>query len=343
MGQVAALATVIIVAAACSTGQYIPPTTQAGFLPTTSVPPIPAVVTPATPSGWVPVAYGNVQVSVPPKFSVLYPGWNACGTASFPGVLGLGLPTMSKVGCGAAPPRPSVTVVQIAPYRPTYQMQIPPRPHMVLNGLTVEALVDRLSGKVVGYYVPALGMAVIGSGPLAASIFRTLTRSPRTVALASGPAPSVPSGWHTVTFQGLAFDAPQSWTVNSTAVTGDDLGPLCSPGATSFLTTEVALSIDQRQLAQPGCLITGPPKPEPPIEAVEVDAGNITWFPSVPSYSEQCLHPHGLTVCPATTPAYSILALKVTVPGRRTPLLVSIGLAGNGMVARTVLYSLRAA
>jgi hypothetical protein len=35
--------------------------------------------------------------------------------------------------------------------------------------------------------------------------------------------------------------------------------------------------------------------------------------------------------------------LKVTVPGRTMPVVVSIGLAGNGMVARTILYSLRAA
>ena len=31
------------------------------------------------------------------------------------------------------------------------------------------------------------------------------------------------------------------------------------------------------------------------------------------------------------------------VPGRSKPVFVSIGLAGNGMVARTILYSLRAA
>jgi hypothetical protein len=39
---------------------------------------------------------------------------------------------------------------------------------------------------------------------------------------------------------------------------------------------------------------------------------------------------------------YSILLLKVTVAGSK-PVYVSIGLAGNGMIARTILYSLRAA
>jgi hypothetical protein len=58
--------------------------------------------------------------------------------------------------------------------------------------------------------------------------------------------------------------------------------------------------------------------------------------------SKHCLELHGLTACPATSPAYSILVLKVTVPGRNKPVYVSIGLAGNGMIARTILYSLRA-
>lgn len=38
-----------------------------------------------------------------------------------------------------------------------------------------------------------------------------------------------------------------------------------------------------------------------------------------------------------------MLVLKVTIPGRSTPVIVSIGLDGNGIVARTILYSLRQA
>jgi hypothetical protein len=60
-----------------------------------------------------------------------------------------------------------------------------------------------------------------------------------------------------------------------------------------------------------------------------------------PSFSEHCLSVHDLTVCPASSPAYSVLVLKVTVPGRSKPVIVSIGLAGSGIVARTILYSLR--
>jgi hypothetical protein len=76
---------------------------------------------------------------------------------------------------------------------------------------------------------------------------------------------------------------------------------------------------------------------------VQVDSGLRTEPLVTLSFSKRCLKFHGLTACPATTPAYSILVLRVTVPGHRQPVYVSIGLAGNGVVARTILYSLRAA
>jgi hypothetical protein len=38
-----------------------------------------------------------------------------------------------------------------------------------------------------------------------------------------------------------------------------------------------------------------------------------------------------------------VVEVIVAVPGRSRPTLVDIGLAGNGMVARSILYSLRAA
>ena len=80
-----------------------------------------------------------------------------------------------------------------------------------------------------------------------------------------------------------------------------------------------------------------------PRNGVQVDSGLRTEPNVTPAFSPHCLQLHGLTACPATSPAYSILVLKVTVPGRAKPVFVSVGLAGNGVVARTILYSLRAA
>jgi hypothetical protein len=79
------------------------------------------------------------------------------------------------------------------------------------------------------------------------------------------------------------------------------------------------------------------------MDGVQVDLGSHLQFHVTLSFSAHCLDLHGLTACPATSPAYSILVLRVNVPGRSKPVFVSIGLAGNGMVARTTLCSLRAA
>ena len=339
-GRFVLLVTVALIATACSAGQFVPPTTETGISPTTSVHPIPAVVTSTTPSGWVPVAFGNTQVSVPSSFSILHPGWDACGAVSFPGTLELGLPTKTEVGCGAAPPRHPATTVQILYGRSILQFET--KPSTVINGLSADPLLDQVTGKALGYYIPALGSAVLGSGPLAGRILRTLSRSPWSVALAPGSAPSVPSGWHIVTFEGLAFAAPASWTVTPTAVAGRDVGVPCVSSGVTLADTQVALSTDRLPFPVERCPYF-PRYIQHPINGIEVDGGSLAKFPVALVFSKQCLQIHGLTACPATAPAYSILVLKVTVPGRTTPVLVSIGLAGNGMVARTILNSLRGA
>ena len=83
---------------------------------------------------------------------------------------------------------------------------------------------------------------------------------------------------------------------------------------------------------------SGKPEPVFPGDGVEVDAGSKTLSELAAeglhlAFSKHCLDLHGLAACPATLPAYSILVLKVTVPGHKQPVYVSIGLAGNGMVA----------
>ena len=99
--------------------------------------------------------------------------------------------------------------------------------------------------------------------------------------------------------------------------------------------------------AVPNCFLPNlpSPAPQPPKNGVEVDGGSENGFPFpvALSFSKQCLDLHGLNACPATSPAYSILFLRVTGPSLPKPVLVSIGLAGNGMVARTIMHSLRAA
>jgi len=343
MGHVVVVATVAVIATACSAGQFVPPTTQIGFPPpsqsTTSVPPIPAVVTSATPSGWVPVAYGDAQVSVPVSFSVFYPGENPCELFSTPGALFIA-PTPTTIFCPAN--TGSGTVVRVVAIHQV------PRPYdtenpTLLNGVPVYMGANDVT--LLSYYAPSLGVEISARGTLARRVIATFTRSPRTVALASGPAPSVPSGWHTVTFQGLAFDTPQLWTVTHTQGTDFGLGAICQQAGVALGGTGVTLDTDKGILPVPSCTAMTSNPPQPPNDGVQVDAGRFDQFVAILnlSFSTQCLDLHGLTVCPATTPNYSILVLQATVPGRTMPVIVSIGLAGNGLVTRAILYSLKAA
>jgi len=81
-----ALVALALTLAACTSSQTVPPTTPT-VPPTTQ--PLPAVDLSATPTGWVPVAYGDAQVSVPSSFSVfyLYPSQSPCGFAVSQGAL----------------------------------------------------------------------------------------------------------------------------------------------------------------------------------------------------------------------------------------------------------------
>ena len=203
----------------------------------------------------------------------------------------------------------------------------------VINGFSVY-------GDLGAYFVPSLRLLVSLSGPLAQRILHTLSRSPRTVALAPGPAPAVPSSWRSVTFAGLRFSVPAGWRTYRTSM-WLGLGGFCTAQGVALAGDVVSLTTDTR----PG--LSGCPAPirQPPLRrpgnAAQVDS-KLSPLTVGGTFSEHCLALHGLTACPATSPAYSILVLKVTVPGRSKPVYVSIGLAGNGVIARTILYSLKA-
>jgi len=347
--RIIACSSVALVVAACSTAQMTPATTLNGLPPSK---PIPAVVTSATPAGWVPVAYGDAQVSVPASFSVYYSPSFGCPQASFPGSLYVGPPRVERQPrpCDAGLPSISANEVVLQPWRyiPYSPVGVLPR-LFALNGVRVYAVSAHVPSGVnvperfsnhTYLVAPSLSVEVSASGPLAHRILATFTRSPRAVALAPGPAPSIPAGWHTVTFQGLSFSVPSSWPVTRTAQ-GFGIGDVCLTPGVSLGGRHVTLSTDLHNV-----ILYCPyelPRPQPPTDGVQIDAGSNLELPPGLSFSTSCLHVNRLTACPATSPAYSILVLKVTVPGPSTPVLVSIGLAGNGLVARTILYSLRAA
>jgi len=197
------------------------------------------------------------------------------------------------------------------------------------------------TGPQSSYLVPSLDVEITVDGPLGQRVLHTLTWSPRSVVLTQGSAPAIPSSWQSVTFAGLRFSVPANWPITQTQVT-PGLGAICRQQGVAFAGTTVTLSTDRHRLLAVFCPRMSP-TPQQPENGVQVDSGLRTEPTVTLSLSAHCLVLHGLTACPAASPAYSILVLRINVPGRDKPVFVSIGLAGNGMVARTILYSLRAA
>ncbi|MGO8721744.1 MAG: hypothetical protein ACLQRM_03230 [Acidimicrobiales bacterium] len=272
---------------------------------------LPVVDLSATPAGWVPVAYGDAQVSVPPSFPVVYPGLTSfCkrASASGPGGLLVDIPPGETVHC----------VVERHPTMVYFTSVLHPshieKKSILLNGVRVHRILTAVT--YVGYYAPSLGVQVIAQGPLAKRILATLTSSPRAVALAPGSAPAVQLDWKTLTFHGLAFAAPSSWPVMRTP---DNLGIGYACGTPGVALSEpgVVLSTDKQSTSYFCPALIGPPAPQTPQDGIQVDAGSdmlSQWNLHI-VFSNHCLSLHGLTACPATSPAYSILVLKVTVHG----------------------------
>ncbi len=288
----------------------------------------------AAPTGWVPVAFGKAQLSVPDGWWVLYDS-PPCPTGSPSGEVFVNPPPgvfPCPVGTG---PGPGTTVRFGPPTSPNSTVLGRPE---VINGILVYPYP---TGPRRSYLVPSLGVEITVDGPLGQRVLHTLTWSPRSVVLAPGSSPAVPSSWRYVSFAGLRFSVPTNWPITRTQVT-PGLGAICRQQGVAFAGTAVTLSTDRHPALIAFCPRMSP-TPQPPENGVQVDSGLRTEPMVTMSFSTHCLDLHGLTACPATSPAYSILVLRVRVPGRPKPVFVSIGLAGNGMVATRILYSLRTA
>ena len=308
------------------------PTTPSTFLPQTG---LPSVDQSATPPGWVPVAYKDAQISIPASWFVLYrtapclvdkpSGQAPSGEAFVNPLRGIYFCTHAVL------PQTVVWLKAI----PTNARGGAPK---VINGITVYPYP---AGQMGSYLVPSLGVEITATGRLARRVLRTLTVSPRSVVLAQGHAPAIPPHWQKLSFQGLAFAAPAEWPVAHAPYYLWFLSQGMCPGMVSKHVTPLVILSTDKSFAT--CFLTGS-SPSIPQDGLEIASKprKPTVKALTPVFSTRCFALNDLRVCPATSPAYSILVLKVTVPGRSKPAIVSIGLAGNGMVARTILYSLTA-
>jgi hypothetical protein len=300
-----------------------PATTTPATTTTTPSPPLPRVVTTSTPSGWVPVAFGKLQVSVPGNWLLETPSQSVCAQAAGGMVFlgeGAGLPP--PTGCVLTPDRVALAALGNAAPHGTIEQ---------VNGVAVVQL-RRTSDQVV-VAVPSLGVQVIATGSTAAQILSTISPSPLAVVDAEGPAPAVPAGWRWTTFGPLRLATPAGWAVRRSGWPWCGTGP---EGGTVWL-GDFATSSS----------VLYPPCAPPPATALgeEAQDGVLVatgpFEPLAKKATAQCFPDPGLEVC-ATVMGSTEVGVAVATSGGAHAYL-EIGLAGDGTVARTILYSLRPA
>jgi hypothetical protein len=278
----------------------------------------------AIPRSWAPVALGDAQVSVPANWLVT--STPQCGRDA-PGYVQLrGLSNDYIVQNPRCQRPPDMVAIELVPKG---QDQTRRRSGQI-NGVRVLRVQPAARG-FASYLAPTLHVVVSVKGPLANKVLGTLTRSPLSVVLARGRQFPVPRSWRWHEFRGIRFAAPGDW-----ALVRD--GHYACPFG---LSPNAVILIPAGNRAMPRC--GGRLGTAGTLSArfgVTVTAG--------PYVSEGTAQFHGCTLRHRMRQCYSaplfgggVLHMTVFAPGRQRATLVEIGLAGDGMIARTIVESIR--
>ena len=326
----ALLAILVILVAGCAGHVSASGQTKARTSTTTTSPPLtkPGVTVDldATPKGWVPIDFGDAQVSVPSSWAI---SLDTCQQER--GTVYLGIQNNLRYGC---PPVQSDDAVGLIPVpRPT--PKIGTEHPTVVNGIDV----FRLNGSRLETFwlVPSLGVELILRGTLSTRVLGTLTHSPRSLVLARGTHASVPSSWHRVTFGGVSIAVPGEWP----EVQSSSWGSCISVNLSLFAPIRVVLNAGTTPsgIACPAFPAIGVTAGEP-TDGLVIDPGPLGPL-QAETDSGVCLQINGLTACPTSKDLYGVLVLAVHLSGASRPVAVEIGLGGNGVIVRTILYSIR--
>ena len=141
----------------------------------------------ATPPGWVPLDYGDAQISVPSNWVI---GTTNCSGPRREGWIDLVGFTRSGYHCPSETPMP-VNTLSIGPGPTDTASASSSATAMTVNGFLVYQ--DEIPGPASGIYsIPPLGSLLSIHGSLANAVLHTLTYSPRAAALSPGPSPTGP-------------------------------------------------------------------------------------------------------------------------------------------------------
>jgi hypothetical protein len=281
----------------------------------------PAVARGTTPPGFLPVDFGDAQISVPADWGLVSDGESACLQAPGAVILGNGSWCPPTVADAGSPSPLTVSIRTIEP-RPTDEYGPPSR---VVHGIPVYA-----PGLAPLYEIPRLHISLFFTGDVPPEVLASLTYSPRAVVLAPEGPTAVPPGWRPVRFAGLKFVVPPSWTVRRQT-------SIYSCGGSSTVGNEVVLVSGPPSSAS--CPMRLPDlRSVQGVPGVEIDS----YGPGVAERPAGCpgsQSQRGLTVCIDTGAAGSTLEADVWGPSGMATFI--LGLTGDGLVARTVFHSLR--
>jgi hypothetical protein len=284
---------------------------------------VPLTDTAATPPGWAPVAYGDAQISVPASWYVQGPVASVCGGRARGMVFVGAVPNVSRFrGCG---PTTSVAAIE-ASSSPVE----PGRPATTVNGIGVVQVAG--APNYLAYVAPSLHVRVQAWGPLASRVIATITRSPLSVVLARGRPFPVPASWRWHDFGGIKFATPARWALVRNGRW--DCGGVYQASVV-LLAAHIA--------PDPGCVA-----PSDAASITSVLGVIATTSRHAGRYSaRKCAgydgrkFLNGLRACYSGYSGNSDEPLYVFIPGRQRATLVLIGLAGDGVVARTIFDSIR--
>jgi hypothetical protein len=317
--------TAVATAAAVALPLTVPPAGPPQTNPLLVGPPwsVPLTDTAATPRGWAPVAFGDAQISVPAAWLVA--STPQCGPR-VPGYVVLGNTSTNLVGrnplCGQAANMAAIQVL------PSSQGQTGHRSGQI-NGIPVLGVRPPARG-YVSLLAPTLHVLVTARGPLAPKVLGTLTRSPLSVVLGARRQFPVPRSWHWHSFRGIRFAAPGSWAFVRNGYFTCPFG----------LSTKAVILIPPAHSRMPTCGV------EPGTAGVLSAHFGVTAaagpYPRAGTAGfEGCGHVHGLRFCYSAPPdSGGVLGVAVFVPGRQRATLVRIGMAGDGVTARTIFESI---
>lgn len=322
----AALSAAAVAAAIALPLALLSPVTPGRVGPVTRGRAVPLTDTSVTPRGWAPVAYGNVQVSVPADWRVA--SRPVCGHTSH-GYVVLGTTSTSlAVRNPRCKQAANMVAIQVLPKGQGHTR----RRTGQINGIPLLGVRPLVRGSET-FLAPTMHVLITARGPLANKVLGTLTRSPLSVVLAPGPRFPVPASWRWHDFGGIKFAAPGAWRVVRSRL-----------WFTCWDVVYPALSVELVTASRRVLMSCSVPRDIAgvlrPSQGVAVGFGRYASLYDAAS-EVGCRRLHGLRACFYWPSLGRPLELAVLVPGRDKPTVLDVGLAGNGAEARTIVESIR--